>query len=114
MMTVLVGMVFSSWLAAQTLDTEHFKIIITCQTEEYEVGCSSVTYDGISKKTGQELKLKGKQIMQLCADGVTPCHSLGYEFSNGSTRYFVSEGGKLLVKQGDKVLVNEAGSWSDQ
>jgi len=113
-MALFFGCVFSSWAMAQTLDTPHFTITITCQTEEYEVGCSSVSYDGISKKTGEEMQLQGKQIMQMCADGVTPCHSLGYEFMNGNIRYFVSESGQLMVNQGDKVILNEAGTWTDQ
>lgn len=113
-MAMLWGVIFSSTVAADTLDTEHFTITITCQTQEYEVGCASVTYNGVSKKTGEQINLQGKQIMQLCADGVTPCHSLGYEFTNGPTRYLVSEGGQLTVQQGNKVLLSETGRWTDR
>lgn len=50
--------------------------------------------------------------MQICADKVTPCHSLGYEFTNGNTSYFISEDGHLKVTDGSKVLVDEVGEWT--
>jgi len=99
---------------SHTLDTPDFTITITCQQKEYEVGCDSAIYEGISKKTGNKINLQGKQLMKLCADGVTPCHSLGYEFYNGNIRYLVTDDGELIVSQGDEILLQQAGHWSDE
>ncbi|MBW4582384.1 MAG: hypothetical protein KME42_22680 [Tildeniella nuda ZEHNDER 1965/U140] len=96
---------------AETLDTPNFKVEITTQCQEGVVGCDKVIYQGTNKRTGKSLKLSGKQIMSLCADGVTPCHSLGYEFRNGRYVYIVSEDGRLSVSEDKKVIVNELGTW---
>ena len=68
-------------------------------------------YTGTSKKTGKSIKLRGKTLHTLCADGVTPCRFLGYEFRKGSVYYRVMEDGSLLVMQGKKILVEETGEW---
>jgi hypothetical protein len=107
------GLLISGSLTAQTLTTPHYKIVITCQGPEYEVGCSKAIYQGTNIKTGSTIKLEGKQIMKMCADGVTPCHSLGYKFTNGKVVYIVSEGGQLTINDGSKVLLEESGQWAD-
>lgn len=95
------------------LETPNFKVEITPHCEEGVVGCDNVTYRGTSKKTGKSLTLSGKELMQMCSDGVTPCQFLGYEFKNGNVVYFVSEDGHLTVSEGNKVLVDEAGQWKN-
>jgi hypothetical protein len=55
----------------------------------------------------------GRQLMRMCADGKTPCQSLGYRFRNGNTTYMLGEDGRLTVTQGKKVLVDEQGDWGD-
>lgn len=99
--------------AAGTLETPSFTIEIALQCEEGVVGCDKVSYKGTSKKTGKTIELSGKQLMKMCSDGVTPCHSLGYQFKSGNTVYFVSDDGRLTVTQGKKVIVNEQGKWKD-
>lgn len=107
-------MLFSSMVSySQTLDTPDYIVTITCESKEYEVGCNKVTYTGVSKKSGNKISLVGKQIMKMCADGVTPCHSLGYVFENEGVRYFVSEDGVLTVTQGDKTIIDQSGLWKD-
>ncbi|MCU9948718.1 hypothetical protein [Pseudomonas sp. PDM13] len=98
-------------LLAQTLETRGYRIEIIDQCEEGTVGCDNVLYRGTSKKSGNTLELKGRQLMRMCADGVTPCHSLGYEFNNGDTHYFVSEDGHLSVTRGERTLVDQQGEW---
>lgn len=100
--------------SAGTLETTNFKVKITINCAEGVVGCDRVTYRGTDKNTGKSIRLSGKQIMRICADGVTPCQSLGYEFKNGKNgeyTYFVSENGRLLVYRGKKLILNEAGKW---
>jgi hypothetical protein len=99
----------SSW--ASTLTTPSFTVNIKAQCAEGNVTCDKVSYVGISKKTGKSIILRGKTVHSMCADGVTPCRFLGYEFRNGGTYYRVSEDGNLLVTQGKKVLVSEKGRW---
>jgi hypothetical protein len=86
---------------------------IGCNRVKGIVGCDRVTDQGTDKNTGKSLKLSGRQIMSMCADGVTPCQSLGYEFANCDCIYFVSEDGRLSVYQGKKLILNEAGGWQN-
>jgi hypothetical protein len=107
-MSLLLGM---SLARAATLTTPSFIVEVTVNCEEGNVTCDDVGYVGTSKKTGKRIKLHGKTMHTLCADGVTPCRFLGYEFRNGKTRYQVLDDGTLLVVQGKKTLLNEKGEW---
>lgn len=94
------------------LTTKNYLITITRHCQEGEVTCDKVTYHGISKKTQQAITLNGQTLHTLCADGATPCRFLGYEFNAGKITYFVLETGLLrVVKNGNKVLVEEQGEW---
>lgn len=95
------------------LETSSFQVEITPHCQEGVVGCDNVTYRGTNKKTGQSITLSGKELMQICSDGVTPCQFLGYEFKNGNIVYFVSVDGHLTVSEGNKVVVDEAGKWQN-
>jgi len=96
---------------ASTLTTPSFIIEITVNCAEGNVTCDNVGYVGTSKKNGKRIKLRGKTMHTLCADGVTPCRFLGYEFHNGNTQYRVLDGGELTVTLGKKVLLEEKGEW---
>ena len=102
---------FASQAGASTLTTPSFVIEIKVHCEEGNVSCDNVTYLGTSKKTGKSISLRGKTKHTLCADGVTPCQFLGYEFKNGKIWYSVLEEGSLVVMQGKKVLLEEKGTW---
>jgi hypothetical protein len=109
-----IALLSSGLIAAKSLDTPHYKITISCQNPtQNEVGCSKASYQEINKETGAKVNLMGTQVMEKCADKTTPCHSLGYEFSNGNLTYLISENGQLQVLNGAKVLVDEAGTWVD-
>jgi len=97
-------------LMASTLSTPSFTVTIEAKCEEGVVSCDLVNYVGTSKKTGNSVTLKGKTLHTKCKDG-SPCRFLGYEFKSGSTLYRVWEEGRLEVRQGSKVLVDEAGDW---
>jgi hypothetical protein len=96
---------------ADTLTTRSFVVQIQVNCAEGEVVCDDVTYRGKSRRSGKSLELKGKTLHSLCADGVTPCRFLGYEFRNGAFLYRVFDSGKLRVTRGDKVVVEESGAW---
>ncbi len=94
------------------LTTKNYVITITRHCQEGEVTCDKVTYQGVSKKSGQAITLKGNTKHTMCADGVTPCQFLGYEFKAGNITYLVLETGLLRVLKGEnKVLVEEQGEW---
>jgi hypothetical protein len=97
--------------SARQLDTRSFQVEITSNCEEGVVVCDNVTYVGTERKTGKTIQLHGKTMHSICADGVTPCRFLGYEFRNGKYRYFVAEEGMLTVYQGRKLIVSEEGAW---
>ena len=92
------------------LDTPSFLVRIEVNCREGAVTCGRVTYRGKSKKTGRQLIMTGKTVYSMCADGVTPCRFVGYEFRNGTTAYLVTEDGQLLVKDNGRVLVDEHGT----
>lgn len=108
----LAALAFSASLRADTLTTASFKVTIERQCAEGEVTCDRVSYLGESRNSGARLALRGKTLHAMCADGVTPCRFLGYQFKNGSTTYLLLEEGRLQVRSGDKLLVDEAGEWS--
>ncbi len=110
---ILASICLLSALAAQadTLTTPSFVIQIKTHCAEGNVSCDNVTYVGTSRKSGKAVSLRGRTLHRLCADGVTPCRFLGYEFKSGDIRYQVLESGDLIVIQGQKVLVQETGDW---
>ncbi|HEY7322011.1 MAG TPA: hypothetical protein VIE89_30965 [Candidatus Binatia bacterium] len=114
---ILLLFIFLFWpqtVFAETLKTKNFIVHITRNCPEGEVLCNNVSYTGTRLKTGASIKLTGRTVYRLCADGVTPCHFLGYEFLNGNYRYFVTEGGTLRVYKQKKLLLEENGSWENQ
>ncbi len=109
--TVLLLLASPLLSVAGTLNTPSFVVHIKSNCEEGNVTCNNVTYTGTSKKTGKGITLRGKTLHSMCADGVTPCRFLGYEFKSGAITYRVYENGQLIVTQREKVLVKETGEW---
>lgn len=97
-------------LLARTLTTPSFVVKINSNCEEGNVTCDDVSYIGVSRENGSTITLKGKTIHTRCKDG-SPCRFLGYEFRSGKRTYRVLEEGRLTVRQGDKMLVDEKGAW---
>lgn len=94
---------------ASTFTTRTFTITINVRCTEPVVGCDDVDYLGINRKTGKAIRLKGKVLMSICADGVTPCHFQGYQFKNGPVTYDVilQSDSWLEVRKANKVLLHE-------
>ncbi|MES2017435.1 MAG: hypothetical protein V4484_13160 [Pseudomonadota bacterium] len=107
----LLLLFLASQASASTLTTPTFVIEVTVNCAEGNVPCGDVTYVGTSKKTGNSITLRGKSTHSLCADRITPCQFLGYEFWNGKTYYRVLKDGRLQVTQGAQVLLDEEGTW---
>jgi hypothetical protein len=110
---LLIALVsYSQVSVADMLTTPNYVVTITRNCEEGNVTCSNVTYHGVSKKTGKAITLKGTTKHTKCADGVTPCRFLGYEFKSGNITYLVLESGTLQVFRGEsEVLIDEQGEW---
>lgn len=103
----------SSQAFARNLITDGFEITIQSKCEEGEVSCDKYIYNGVSRKTGQSIQLKGSSWHTLCDDG-SPCRFLGYRFKNGNIVYYVHQDGTLeVIKDGEKVLVSEKGVWQE-
>jgi hypothetical protein len=113
--TLLLSMVLVGGVCleagARALNTKSFRVKITANCEEGVVVCDNVSYLGTNRQTGQSIQLRGKTIHSICADGITPCRFLGYEFRNGQYRYYVAEEGILTVYQGQQSIVSEEGVW---
>lgn len=93
------------------LKTPNFQVRITINCEEGVVVCNKVTYLGTNLKTNKSIKILGKSVHTLCADQVTPCRFLGYEFRNKQYLYSVSEGGLLEIYHNKKLVTSEQGNW---
>jgi hypothetical protein len=96
---------------ADTLTTKNYKVTITRNCPEGSVTCDNVSYTGVNIKTGSTIRLRGKTMHGLCADGKTPCRFEGYQFRNRNVEYLVSEGGTLRVYQNKKLILEEQGTW---
>lgn len=96
---------------ADTLKTKDFRVIIDNTCPEGYVVCDEVTYNGVDLNTGASIQLVGRTVHTRCADGVTPCRLIGYEFYNGNYRYLVTEAGRLQVYQRGRLLLNQRGTW---
>ncbi|MFO0519912.1 MAG: hypothetical protein ACK515_05740 [bacterium] len=97
--------------AAQTLVTPNFEVRIEVLCAEGNVTCDKVRYTGTNRRNGRSITLTGRTLHSLCADGVSPCRFLGYEFRSGSITYTAFESGLLSVREGSKVLLEEQGAW---
>lgn len=96
---------------ADTLTTKQFRIEIQRNCAEGNVTCNRVSYRGKDLKTGKSIRLSGKTMHTKCADGVTPCRFIGYEFRNREYRYIVTEYGNLDIYQGKKLILSQPGTW---
>ncbi len=92
-----------------TLVTPHYTIHITELCGD-DVACNRVIFQSVDH-AGKVKRLKGKRLIVLCGDGVTPCHPYGYEFDDGFTTYEVDDDGEFRETRGDKVLIDEHGEW---
>ena len=96
--------------ANEVLITPSFTVtIVGCA--EGNVSCDNVKYTGVSRKTGAAIRLTGKTLHTMGADGVTPSRFIGYQFRNGKTVYIVTDDGQLQVRQGQKLVFSEKGQW---
>lgn len=98
---------------ALTLLTPSFVVVIIDKAAEGTVSSDDVLYVGVSRKNGNTIRIEGRTLHTLAADGVTPSKFLGWSFTTDKATYFVSEGGLLEVKSGKKILVSEKGEWVD-
>ncbi|WP_150048730.1 MULTISPECIES: hypothetical protein [Methylomonas] len=96
------------------LVTEQFVIVIAEHCPEGEVSCTDVGYTGVNRKTGEAIALKGEAWVRMCADGITPCGHLGWQFKNGDFIYKVRETPPALtVERGGKNLLKQNAVWTD-
>ncbi|HUP07135.1 MAG TPA: hypothetical protein VMU47_08280 [Caldimonas sp.] len=95
----------------RVLETFRYRVTITIPCAEREPTCNQVGYRALDKRSGGSQTLTGHTEHEMCADGHTPCRFLGYAFARGSYRYFVSEGGELIVNKGKKEVLRELGHW---
>jgi hypothetical protein len=95
-----------------TLITPHYTIHIT-ELCEYDVACNRVIFESVDH-TGNIKHLKGKRLVVMCGDGVTPCHPYGYEFYDGYVRYVVGDDGEFSETLNGRKLIDEHGEWQKE
>jgi hypothetical protein len=93
------------------LETPSFRVTLREQCGEGVVGCDNVEYRGTRKRDRASIVLRGRAVMVMCKDGVTPCHIGYYLFRNGRYEYVVYPEGRLIVRRGTRELLSEAGDW---
>lgn len=102
----------ASSATAAVLATEQFVIVIVERCPEGDVACNDVSYTGINRKTGEAISLKGQAWVRMCADAVTPCEHVGWQFKNGEFTYRVRETPPSLeVERGGKTLIDQKAVW---
>jgi hypothetical protein len=130
---VIGAFLAGSWCleaSASTLRTENFQIQITSNCEEGNVVCNDITYVFTDIEAAVTITRQGRTVHRLCADQVTPCQFLGYEFLNSEYedpepgmpigdyspieyRYFISDDGLLQIYRNQQLLTSEQGTWQD-
>ena len=94
--------------------TPQFVVVVVERCPEGDVACNDVTYTGVNRKTGESIFLKGQAWVRLCADRVTPCQHIGWEFKNGDLIYRVQESPAVLrVERRGKTLLEQEGKWAE-
>jgi hypothetical protein len=100
---------------AAVLLTEQFVVVVVEHCPEGDVACNNVTYTGVSRKTGETISLKGQAWLRMCADTVTPCEHVGWQFRNGEFTYRVRETPPSLeVERGGKTVIEQKAVWVDR
>lgn len=107
----IAAVMFAQAASAGTLMTPNFQVQVSRNCGEGSVTCDNVSYTGTNIHTGATIQLKGRTLHTICADGVTPCRFLGYQFRNGEYTYIVTQDGRLIVEQGEQLLLDESGTW---
>lgn len=111
-LSALLLIVLASVVSAETLETKSYVVEIERNCPEGYVICDDVSYKGMHKYKDATINLKGTTSHTTCADGVSPCRFLGYEFRDGNIRYFVHDDGTLEVTRGkNEVLLKQKGQW---
>jgi hypothetical protein len=93
--------------------TQHYKLIIIANCKEGNVTCDDVDLIAINRESENIIfQTKGRTQHSLCADGVTPCGFIGYEFKIKNVTYFVTSDDTLIITA-DKsdIVVKEKGVW---
>lgn len=93
------------------LETPGFRVTLLEHCDEGVVGCDNVEYRGSRKRDGASIVLRGRTVMVMCNDQVTPCHIGYYLFRNGRYEYVVFPDGRLVVRRGTREIVSEGGNW---
>ncbi len=91
------------------LTTPHYTVHITELCED-DVACNRVDFELVDH-SGKITRLRGKRLVVLCNDGVTPCHPYGYEFHDHHIRYYVGDDGEFSETRNGKELIHEDGEW---
>jgi|SRR6476469_1847960 len=106
-----IPLVLSQAALADTLRTKDFRVTIINNCQEGQIVCNNVTYKGVNVNTNASIQLRGRTVHKLCADKVTPCRFVGYQFSKGNYRYLVTEEGSLQVYKNGKLVLKQRGKW---
>ena len=99
--------------SALILETKSHVVVLVEHCPEGDVACNDITYVGVSKKSGDSIRLKGKSVHSMGSDGVTPSRFLGYSFINGQTKYFIENDGTLSISQKGRVSTEQKGIWKN-
>lgn len=92
---------------SKTLLTDRFAVTIRNSCGDFLQVCDKVYYQGVRNKDNSVLTLTGKTVIDANTQKV-----IGAAFKNGNVEYRVDfDPARLLVKQKDKVLVEQYGEW---
>ena len=110
----MAALPIASPASAAVLVTEQFVIVVVERCPEGDVTCNNVSYTGINRKTGEAISLKGQAWVRMCADTVTPCEHVGWQFKSGEFTYRVrATPPSLEVERGGKTVIEQKVVWTD-
>ncbi|MGD8205538.1 hypothetical protein [Pantoea sp. FN0305] len=95
---------------SKTLLTDKFTVTIRNSCGDFLQVCDKVYYLGVRNKDNSVLTLTGKTVSDIDTKKV-----IGAAFKNGNVEYRVDfNSARLLVKQEDKILVEQYGKWQKE
>lgn len=99
-------------LLAQTWVSNRYVIELDRQCLEGDVTCDMYEITLVDRSRGERQVMYGQTLHTVCADGVSPCRFMGYQFAGKDLRYRLYETGTLEVYDRDnKIVRSERGEW---
>lgn len=109
MRLILAGLLLSVFTGPiyAAFSTSKFILFVSERCAVESTFCKEVDFVLVQKNDCSVLRPKGMAVIRNCADGVTPCQHMGYEFRVGSVRWRLNESDYVWASDGKKEFGEE-------